>query len=190
MSNFAEHTAGASVQAFNDLKQAAIAEDWATVDQLLTTKREEIMRPVTVAWASGAGLRDSNPHVRDLAASILEKAAPEKEFGEFGADAMQLIMDVLQNDPNIYVRYRLAFALLPAEKQNAARRSNDGRSRERFRRWRHRAKVPREIASHGGLHHAALLLYCILIDCAMRSTSPSISNDDCSAAQALACGSL
>lgn len=111
MSTFAEHTAAASVQAFNDLKQAAIAEDWKTVDELLTTKREEIMRPVTVAWASGAGLRDSNPNVRDLAASILEKAVPEKDFGQFGADAMQLILDALQNDPNIYVRYRLAFAL-------------------------------------------------------------------------------
>ena len=120
--DFTDHTAEATTKPFSDLKKAAIAGDWETVDSMLANKDtvETILKPATVAWALGGGLRDTDDNVRDLAATILGKVE-RKDFGDLPPDAVLAMEDQMTNDSSSYVRYRLAFALanrIPKDKRS------------------------------------------------------------------------
>lgn len=82
----------------------ATKENWTEVDKKITTLN---ITPEHIKWAYEA-LSDTNKHVRDLGASIIEKAEiTEKEFTEIREKLYQrLTLDI---NPN--VRYRSAFAL-------------------------------------------------------------------------------
>lgn len=88
-----------------ELKKAAEAEDWETVDSEIT---EVVKDPSNIEWAYKTLIHDRNGNVRDLGVSILEKAhIPEKKFKEF----RPTLYKIMTSDDNPYVRYRSAFAL-------------------------------------------------------------------------------
>lgn len=75
---------------------------WKFVDSHIAKLAAE---PAVLAWVYGqfTGLRDKNRHVRDVAASVLELSV-----GNF--KEKDLVTRIMLSDPNVYVRYRLAFA--------------------------------------------------------------------------------
>ena len=87
------------------LVEAAKNDDWNSVDAQI----QSAVNKEGVAWACGIGLLDESPQVRDLAASILEKANPT-EFPLHDL-ARAKLHALLKSDENQYVRYRSAFAL-------------------------------------------------------------------------------
>jgi hypothetical protein len=87
------------------LVEDAKAENWKAVDEQIL---EIVKNPIYVKWAYDTALADTNKHVRDLGASILEKAIiDEKQFSEMRDKLYQRMIF----DSNMYVRYRSAFAL-------------------------------------------------------------------------------
>lgn len=115
--NFDDHSAEATVRPFHELRELARTGDWDAIDAILAqipadkAKFETLITQVTVAWAAGGGLRSTDVNQRRLAASILRKAIPERDFGKFPSDALQQFDHVLMNDPDMMVRLRLAEAL-------------------------------------------------------------------------------
>jgi len=87
------------------LMKAAQAEDWELVDKTIpkACKDQEI-----VEWAFERGLENPNKNIRDLAASILEKAkiATDKFQG-----MREKLHRIMVHDKHPYARYRSAFAL-------------------------------------------------------------------------------
>lgn len=94
---------GEHVTLLAKLKERAQEEDWNTIDALVPGATSD---PVVMTWAGGAGLEDPNPHVRDLAVSLLEKASdpllPEQK---------ETLRRLMGSDDNRYVQFRSAFAL-------------------------------------------------------------------------------
>ncbi len=88
-----------------DLIGAAKREEWKFVDAHLS---EICNSPSNIEWALGPGLDDSDGNVRDLAASLLEKA----DLQPSAFEQMQLrLHNVMMHDSHPYARYRSAFAL-------------------------------------------------------------------------------
>ena len=85
------------------LQAAARREDWAFVDENIGNGHTDEGN----TWALGPGLDDANPNLRDLAATILcGYAFP------FDAKTRQKMYRLMETDTNVFVRYRLAFALV------------------------------------------------------------------------------
>lgn len=96
------------VETLEKLKEAARMEEWDLVDLTLSTIK---LGREYYGWAFEQGInprKELNVDVRDLAASIIEKAEiPSEEFR-----AMQSAMFTrMERDNNKYVRFRSAFAL-------------------------------------------------------------------------------
>lgn len=87
------------------LIQAAREENWAIVDERIP---EICNEKSVIKWAYETGIEDKNEHVRDLAASILEKAdLPEERF-----DGMRgKLYTLMESDDNRDVRFRAACTL-------------------------------------------------------------------------------
>lgn len=87
-----------------DLINAARKEDWKFVDE----KIPEVCNDVKVQNKALKLLVDKEENVRDLGASILEKARIDSaRFSRMRAPLVR----VMRNDNNIYVKYRAAFVL-------------------------------------------------------------------------------
>ena len=87
------------------LVRAAKEENWDYVDSVIP---EICNRKESLEWAYNTGIRDEDDNVRDLAVSILEKASIDSS----GFDRMRdKIAELMESDPNPYVRYRSAFTL-------------------------------------------------------------------------------
>lgn len=87
----------------DDLKAAALAEQWEEVDANLVAVAES---PEFIGWAKGEGVAAEDDNVRDLAVSILERSSCE-----LTPQDSERLLDLLGNDPNPFVQYRSAFAL-------------------------------------------------------------------------------
>lgn len=85
-----------------DLCEAALREDWDTVDTSLSAAGNEEYQ----AWATNSGLEDKDPNLRDLAVSILERSSQPLEAG-----IVDKLTTLMKTDENPYVRFRSAFAL-------------------------------------------------------------------------------
>ena len=82
----------------------AKAEKWGDIDAEIP----KVSRlPEIVKWAYKTGLFESNDQVRDLAASILEKA----DWSDNQRLIHGLVYNTLRQEPYIYAKFRLAFAL-------------------------------------------------------------------------------
>jgi hypothetical protein len=87
------------------LADAAKAENWDAVDAQIPTI---VKNPIYVQWAYERALSSSNPNLKDLGASILEKAViKESQFSKMRDKLFYRMME----ETNQYVRYRSAFAL-------------------------------------------------------------------------------
>jgi len=87
------------------LIKAAKKEDWGYVDRKITTIKN--YEPF-IRWAFPIGIHDSDGNVRDLGVSLIEKTPiPEDNFELMRPELFKL----MRTDPNIYVRFRSAFAL-------------------------------------------------------------------------------
>jgi len=84
---------------------AAKAEKWDEVDKQIP---KLIKNPVYVQWAYENALSSSNSNLKDLGASILEKAVIAEE--KFALMRDKLYYRMIE-EKNPYVRYRSAFAL-------------------------------------------------------------------------------
>ncbi len=85
------------------LKKTARAEDWDTIDAQLPGVSNFAN---IIGWAKGKGMLDPNPHLRDLAMSILEQSdwrLSPKKLAKVGV--------LMETDKSPYVRARAAFAL-------------------------------------------------------------------------------
>ncbi len=87
------------------LIDAAKQENWDLVDERITDVAKD---PTVIGWAYDVGLSDQNPHVRDLAASILEKGKIQNSVFE---SMRPTLYRVMTTDDHVYARYRSAFAL-------------------------------------------------------------------------------
>ncbi len=85
-----------------ELHNAALKEDWDTVDASLTQNGNEEYE----TWALSRGMENADPNLRDLAVSILERSPRRLD-----AKTAEKLAQLMGNDENIYVRYRSAFAL-------------------------------------------------------------------------------
>jgi len=84
------------------LIEAAKEENWGFVDANLP---KICNNPSSVAWAENMGLNEENKHVRDLAASLLEKT---KILNARTEEKLYIRMTTDSHHP---VRFRSAFAL-------------------------------------------------------------------------------
>ena len=92
-------------EVINKLVRDAKAQDWGNVDKRIP----EVARNAEyVKWAYNNALTDRNGNVRDLAASIIEKATLTDD--QFGLMREKLYQRMI-SDSNQYVRFRSAFAL-------------------------------------------------------------------------------
>jgi len=87
------------------LMNAAEKEDWDYVDKKIL---KAVKNPEVVEWAFERGLENPDKNVRDLAATILEKAKISTD--KFGSMRKKLYQ-VMASDINPYARFRSAFAL-------------------------------------------------------------------------------
>ncbi len=85
-----------------DLRAAALREDWEAVDASLSAASNKEYE----AWALDGGLDDDDPNLRDLAVSILERSP-----SALNDNTVQKLTTLMRNDDNPYVRFRSAFAL-------------------------------------------------------------------------------
>ena len=87
------------------IADAAKAEKWDEVDKLIP---KLVKNPNYIQWAYERALSSSNPNLKDLGASILEKAVIAEEKFSMMRDKLYYRMI---EEKNPYVRYRSAFAL-------------------------------------------------------------------------------
>ncbi len=87
-----------------DLINDARTENWKSVDE----KIPKLCNDIKVQNIALKLLADKDGNVRDLGASILEKARIDS--ARFSRMRVPLVM-VMRNDNNIYAKYRAAFAL-------------------------------------------------------------------------------
>lgn len=88
-----------------ELKKLAKNEKWEKIDRVIPRVCKQ---PIYINWAIVEGLKDKNPNIRDLAASLLEKATiPESEFIAIASD-LKIVMD---KDYKLYSGFRAACAL-------------------------------------------------------------------------------
>ena len=87
-----------------DLINAARKENWEFVDE----KIPKVCNDVKVQDKALKLLADKNENIRDLGASILEKARIDSD--RFSRMRSPLVR-IMRNDDHIYVKYRAAFAL-------------------------------------------------------------------------------
>ncbi len=89
----------------NELVNLAIAEKWDEVDAEIPKVRNN---RTVLNWAYQNGLYAGNENVRDLSASILEKAEwPQEESGQI-ANSLRQTMD---REIHVYAKFRMACAL-------------------------------------------------------------------------------
>jgi len=84
-----------------DIIQAAREENWELVDARIP----EVCNDAAIQKQALQLLNDSNGNVRDLAASIFEKAS------KIPRGSKPILANVMAKDSNPYARYRAAFAL-------------------------------------------------------------------------------
>ena len=90
---------------FQRLWEAAKARDWELVDAEIAS----VINFHGVLWAAGrGGLGNSDPNIRDFAATILEKS-PKIDY-PLAPDVLEFMRDRMLNDSNKAVRLRLACA--------------------------------------------------------------------------------
>lgn len=88
-----------------ELKGFATAENWEKVDARLP---EVCNYQAVRRWAYQTGLYDKNPNLRDLSASILEKAEWPKDLA---SNIRRNLTDVFGKEEHPYARFRMACAL-------------------------------------------------------------------------------
>jgi len=92
-------------KAIRKIADAAKVENWDEVDKLIPIM---VKNPIYVQWAYERALSSSNPLLKDLGASMLEKATiKETQFAEMREKLFYRMME----EKSEYVRYRSAFAL-------------------------------------------------------------------------------
>lgn len=97
----------------DEMIAAAREERWEAIDSAIP---RVCNRPDYTRWAYETGLNDTDDNVRDLAASILEKARFGSEFKRMRPKLFRL----MRSDPHKYARYRCAFALAAHRVHTAA----------------------------------------------------------------------
>ncbi len=90
----------------DELVKLAKEDDWDKIDVEIPTVCNV---PEYVQWSYDEGIEDDDGNVRDLGVSIIEKTTILEELFEDNRDRIYALM---QNDENVYVRYRAAFALV------------------------------------------------------------------------------
>ncbi|KKQ37117.1 MAG: hypothetical protein US54_C0044G0006 [Candidatus Roizmanbacteria bacterium GW2011_GWA2_37_7] len=86
-----------------ELRQFAAEGKWELVDQNLPALCNDSQ---TIEWSLHEGINAPDGNIRDLSVTILE-------FSDYvlNPEDKEKLIDRLQNDENLYVRYRAAFAL-------------------------------------------------------------------------------
>lgn len=87
------------------LKNLAVKEDWDTIDGLIPSVCNQ---PAVFGWAYDTGIYEENDHVRDLAASLLEKAKWPTDRAEL---IKEKVLSRLRVEQASYAKFRLACAL-------------------------------------------------------------------------------
>ena len=95
-----------AIEELKKLAESGTDEDWEKIDAEIP---KVCNQPDYLSWAYETGIKDDNGDVRDLAVSLLEKShlSPAK-FKPMKAE----ILRRMKTDPNPFVRYRSAFALV------------------------------------------------------------------------------
>lgn len=97
------NTIGKPTWELKDFIDAALAERWEFVDANI----KHLVTPACIVWAMReGGLEHSDPNVRDLAATIIQHCGTG-----LSPELALRVAGMIKDDPNPYVRYRLAFAL-------------------------------------------------------------------------------